>query len=524
MRPLYKALVEHVPGLFRSLGTGAPTKPADGYFLPAGFAEGTGFNATTEPSSAGARSAARPLAARFIAKHFPVIDAPAEIRPELAAAGAGGAAKELTAAALRSLLRAKPPAPSEPTRVHVELLECATSDLIVAEDAAARSAERARDSRGTPPAVTPPTDSLTGIVDAMAAAGVPVNEWLGAAGLGSATVRGVDANTRARDASTGDVNAEARNINLAAARDLLGVPAPTANGDAFPLGTGVLFAGSETMVSLVPRLRSRFLHPSLLEDSSAIAPLLRDSRFNAATKTKPFGWEELLKELPNTLPARLAPAKIAGAPFARRREDESLSNTEDVTHATPSDEWLRAFWEALATRETPPGETFAENPFGEWPLAPCESSTLVRVKHVGAVFAPPVETVETRERHDERHETKRFADGSDRLASDWHWLAPALRDARFPVLDARAGAACAAAARSAAPTADASFAIRTPADAFVWKLASASACFAPFAAAEKRFRSISETPRTRLKRKCSRRSSRSSRRAAFRNRARRWTR
>jgi len=92
--------------------------------------------------------------------------------------------------------------------------------VIVAEDAAARSAERARDSRGTPPAVTPPTDSLTGIVDAMAAAGVPVNEWLGAAGLGSATVRGVDANTRARDSSTGDVNAEARNINLAAARDL----------------------------------------------------------------------------------------------------------------------------------------------------------------------------------------------------------------------------------------------------------------------------------------------------------------
>jgi hypothetical protein len=32
----------------------------------------------------------------------------------------------------------------------------------------------------------------------MAAAGVPVNEWLGAAGLGSATVRGVDANTGTR--------------------------------------------------------------------------------------------------------------------------------------------------------------------------------------------------------------------------------------------------------------------------------------------------------------------------------------
>ena len=93
-----------------------------------------------------------------------MIDAPAEIRPELAAAGAGGAAKELTAAALRSLLRAKPPAPSEPTRVHVELLECATSDVIVAEDAhSARSAERARDSRGAPPLAAPAADVRVGI-------------------------------------------------------------------------------------------------------------------------------------------------------------------------------------------------------------------------------------------------------------------------------------------------------------------------------------------------------------------------
>ena len=100
VRPLYKALAEHAPGLFRSLGTAAPTKPADGYFLPAGFAEGAGFGG----GAAGTRTSARPLAARFIAEHFPVIDAPAEIRPELAAAGAGGG-QELTAAALRRLPR-----------------------------------------------------------------------------------------------------------------------------------------------------------------------------------------------------------------------------------------------------------------------------------------------------------------------------------------------------------------------------------------------------------------------------------
>ena len=64
VRPLYKALAEHAPGLFRSLGTAAPTKPADGYFLPAGFAEGAGFGG----GAAGTRTSARPLAARFIAE------------------------------------------------------------------------------------------------------------------------------------------------------------------------------------------------------------------------------------------------------------------------------------------------------------------------------------------------------------------------------------------------------------------------------------------------------------------------
>ena len=62
-------------------------KPADGYFLPAGFAE-------ADPSawSGFGGGVARPLAAAFIARHFPVLDAPAALRPELAAAGAGGRA------------------------------------------------------------------------------------------------------------------------------------------------------------------------------------------------------------------------------------------------------------------------------------------------------------------------------------------------------------------------------------------------------------------------------------------------
>ena len=67
------------------------------------------------------------------------------------------------------------------------------------------------------------------------------------------------------------------------------------------------------------------------------------------------------------------------------------------------------------------------------------------------------------------------------MAKDWHWLAPALRAARFPVLDTRAGgAACAAAdARAAARPMSSGLmgTIQTPADAFVWKLMCASEQF-----------------------------------------------
>ena len=137
--------------------------------------------------------------------------------------------------------------------------------------------------------------------------------------------------------------------------------------------------------------------------------------------------------------------------------------------------------------------------FDEWPLVPCESETLVRVKHAGAVFVAPDFVDERRHStdpaasddpadetssrtnvpttNDVTRDLPNFHDGSNRLASDWHWLAPALRAARFPVLDTRAGGACAAAVRAAARPTGLTGTIRTPADAFVWKLLCASEQF-----------------------------------------------
>ena len=391
--------------------------------------------------------------------------------------------------------------------MHVELLECATSDVLAEESS--RSAE-------APSAYpAPPTDSLTGIVDAMAAAGVPLNQWLGAAGLGTAEAtppRGANGDANGDENSDSTVRNSHPPLDLAAARDLAGVPVPTASGETRPIGNGVLYAGTETMVSLAPRLRGRFLHPSLIADSKTLAPLLRHPRFNAATNTCVFGFDELLAELPRSLPARLAPAKIAGLAVVRWREARApeapsslAARDEGDSRFAPSPAWLRALWDALAPREVLAmnGVSFDwtnAGKFDEWPLVPCESETLVRVKHAGAVFVAPDFVDERRHStdpaasddpadetssrtnvpttNDVTRDLPNFHDGSNRLASDWHWLAPALRAARFPVLDTRAGgAACAAAVRAAARPTGLTGTIRTPADAFVWKLMCASEQF-----------------------------------------------
>ena len=110
---------------------------------------------------------ARPLAAAFISRHFPVIDAPASLRPELAAAGVG-AARELTAAA--RILKTKPPPPAGPRRralrAHVELIECAASDVLATRSASTRGDVSSAVNDGPP-------EVATGVVDAMAARGFP---------------------------------------------------------------------------------------------------------------------------------------------------------------------------------------------------------------------------------------------------------------------------------------------------------------------------------------------------------------
>ena len=277
--PVYKELVDQP--LFRSLGSRALVKASDGYFLPAGFAVNEGVDgATWAPGFSGSsRIVARPLAAGFIARHFPVLDAPAWLRPELAAAGAVTAARELTASALRRLLRAKPP-PAD-VRTHVELVECACSDIDPGPvPGPGTSAPPSPSRQGTIPAMfgharrpagdgPPGGDAIDGIMSV-------VNEMFGQAGIAPPS-----------NAASNAASNAGPPLDLSAVRDLSGIPVPTASGAPAALGHQGLYSGSENMVALVPTMRGKFLHPALTT-SPTIGALVRHAQFRSELRVSVF--------------------------------------------------------------------------------------------------------------------------------------------------------------------------------------------------------------------------------------------
>ena len=117
-------------------------------------------------------------------------------------------------------------------------------------------------------------------LSAMSSAGFPLNEWLDAAGLGGSG-----------GGSGGGSRADARAppsvavLNLAAVRDLSGVPVPVAGGGASSLGTSPLWLGSEDVVSLVPRLAPKFVSPTLSGGSRALAALFSHPQFRRVLYT-----------------------------------------------------------------------------------------------------------------------------------------------------------------------------------------------------------------------------------------------
>ena len=416
VHPLYRALADRA--LLRTVGSSALVKPSDGYFLPSGFAasdpsswSGFGGRPTQGGRSIanrdGADDNARPLAAAFIARHFPVFDAPAALRLEIAAAGAPGSARELTAAALRKLLRAKPPPASaaDPIalRAHVELIECAASDVIVSETVR----EDSDGGRGLrDPTLTRGDDDLEGVgailghyglsriqgmlrEPGLAGAGDSIRSALSAAGLPWLDVENEPGGNAAGGGSNPDGNgsnpAPPVELDLGALHDLAGVPVPTAAGSVASLGGGALWRGSEDMVSLVPHLGSRFVHPALTS-STALEALVSHPRFISDLRVSPFTPSQLAAELPNALPQRLSPAHCGHQAAVPWMPCGAGGGVERL----PSSRWLGAFWRELGKASRGgPGSNNALELFAAWPLVPLVGGTLMRVGHRSAVVVPP---------------------------------------------------------------------------------------------------------------------------------------
>ena len=183
-----------------------------------------------------------------------------------------------------------------------------------------RKRRRRRPSRDATRA-RPPEDSLTGVFDALAAAGAP--SWL----TGVESPRG---NSPGRDASPypsvpvpgggmgpPSSSSTTGSLRASAARDMRGVPVPTAGGGVAALGRGGrLWTGTASLVALVPHLEPRFVHPRVVaasngasndlrtdferthhENPRSLASLFAREDFSALVDVRPFTKAQLAAEL-----------------------------------------------------------------------------------------------------------------------------------------------------------------------------------------------------------------------------------
>ena len=427
IRPIIRELSEKA--LFRSLGGGGAggraMKPSDGYFLPAGFADGSFLGGSSLPGGGGGGGGGgsssfarpRPKAAAFIAKHFPVLDAPAWIRGEprrrARAARTRSANSPRRCGALRETLRrgARPPDAAE---THVEL---SRRRRTCGKRRTQRRPETPRGSRGferpsnDPPRggrdatrARPPEDSLTGCRRMPPPARRPAHR------------REPRGNSPGRDAR----RTRPSRSREAWARRPRRPPPPASRlrgeghawrsradggrrrrraGRGGRLWTGTVVAAlgrTSSRGSAPPRrhasngLRTTFERTSngRTTKTPPLASLFAREDFSALVDVRPFTKAQLAAELPRALPPRLNPARARRAfePRVDPNVDPNASNASPNARE-PSDAWLAAFWREM--RDDLSDETLAL--FGAWPLLPIRGDALARVAHRGAVFVAPDE-------------------------------------------------------------------------------------------------------------------------------------
>ena len=279
----------------------------------------------------------------------------------------------------------------------------------------------------------------------MAAAGVPVNDWLAAAGLGGATpsITALENTDEAARVPRGGSRFRERPRTHRGRRRRAARVRRT------------LWTASAEMSTLAPRAAAlgRALEDDLVDDarSDTRAPAIPRGDVRAGIHARAVSGGASADAS-----AARVPAGMGASPTVSRRGEDGTLDPE------PADAWLTAFWNEMA--RAPPGgaRTFRR--------VAARSRARRRARARRAQSRGVRAAAGSVRRGVFRAEFRADFARRGSLEDRWRWLAPLLRAANAPVLDVAAGGpGVCAATRGALADADAS-SVRTAADALAWKI------------------------------------------------------
>ena len=315
----------------------------------------------------GRRRVARPLAAAFISRHFPVI-----ARPRRFVRNSPRRAWEAPRANSPPRRCGNYSERNRPRRRVGTRRRCERTSNSSSAPRRTSSRRRRRREEETPRRRRRPRRRRIpdGCGGRDGGGGRPVNDWLAAAGLGGATATAT-ASASASSASDDPPHRPSTSRRFAISRAFPCPPrAATSRGSGRGRVDGV---GGDVGVGASRRVAIRALADVVVDDARAVtrAPEVPRGDVRAGIHARAVG---------GGTRGRFRRVCLRGygrvAHGSRRGEDGTLA-------AEPSDAWLTAFWNEMA--RAPPE---ALEHFAAWPLVPVRGDELVRVGHRAAVFAP----------------------------------------------------------------------------------------------------------------------------------------
>lgn len=456
IKPMYMRLVD-LP--MWQLHGGAMAKASDGMFLAPPGVERQGM---APPATV----------CDFLKAHYRVFAVPWELTKEMEAAGVS--AKELTPKMLRTLLRIPSVAAAVPSVVtQVDLLEFCCTDLhlnitsssqsvLVGSSETSERELNGTGSRSLIPLSPEPISHANGLqrVGGSSRGQAPSNvrmeqqtqtesrplargldgrdplDWFAEFGraiadLGVGVINDISRDTIGSQNPARAVEQDSA-LDRSSVLELKGLLCPTASNKMVKLGVSELWVGTREQQDLLPRLKSRFVHPLCVE-RSVLADLFHHHMFRGLLNLQPFSSKLLAANLGAELPQHWNPrgAVAAAAPWVGW-------NDSNGPMPGPSAEWLRMFWRNVDV--TSPEDLAL---FSKWPLIPAVMSTpvLVRVVQRQLIFMPPAPQRSQIIAGGEDATASSDVDNSMRgfleLERQHPWLLPLLRNCNIPVYDRR---------------------------------------------------------------------------------------